>query len=259
MTLHTNVARLAALIAILAGAGACGSTKDFKADASGVDEIRTVAVVSFAVPKYITEKHGGSNFGGWSGVAQTITKYSTGGETLGNGEAAAREAADGFIAAMAESGRWRFVPLDEVIRNDEIRGMGRLYDQNMNGRMAGVDGLPVIRLRVDSKPSEYARRAAFVLGVDGVMMVDMSDMEYVRHGSIAGTGLAKASAMGVFVLYDREGNPVWESRTSLGKTEASAPTVGGVVIRSKTSELHRSVGEGVADDLLRRYAKKARG
>ncbi len=258
MTLHTRVARLAALIAILAGAGACGST-DFKADASGVDAIRTVAIVSFAVPKYITEKHGGSNFGGWSGVAQTITKYSTGGETLGNGKAAAREAADGFIAAMAESGRWRIVPLDEVARNEEIRGMARLYDQNMNGRMAGVDGLPVIRLRMDSAPSEYARRAAFVLGVDGVMMVEMSDMEYVRHGSIAGTGLAKARAIGVFVLYDREGNPVWESRTALGKTEATAPMVGGVVIRSKTPELHRSVGEGVADDLLRRYAKKARG
>ncbi len=258
MTLPTRVARIAALIAAVAGAGACGS-KDFEADAAGVNEIRTVAIVSFAVPKYITEKHGGSNFGGWSGVAQTITKYSTGGETLGNGKAAAEEAADGFIAAMARTGRWRIMPLEEVARNEEIRNMARLYDQNMNGRMAGVDGLPIIRLHMDSKPSEFARRAAFVLGVDGVMMVDMSDMEYVRHATATGTGLAKARAMGVFVLYDREGRPVWESYMSLGKTEASAPMVGGVVIRSKTPELHRSVGEGVADDLLRRYSKKARG
>ena len=107
--------------------------------------------MSFAVPKYITERHGGSNFGGWSGVAQTITKYSTGGETLGNGKAAAHEAADGFIDAMARSGRWQIMPLEKVARNDEIRGMARLYNQNRNNSMAGVDGLPIIRLRMESQ------------------------------------------------------------------------------------------------------------
>ena len=250
-------ARIAALIAILLGAGGCGS-KDFKADPSGVNGIRTVAVVSFAVPKYISEEHGGSNFGGYSGLAQTITKYSTGGETLGNGKAAAGEAAEGFIAAMERSGRWRIVPLAEVTRNDEIRGMARLYDENGNGRMAGPDGLPVIRLRMDSKPSEFARQAAFVLGVDGVMMVEASDMGYIRGITVAGTGTARAHARGTFVLYDREGNPVWESRTVVAETHATAPMIAGVVVRAKTPELHREVGEGFAADLLKRYSKKAR-
>ncbi|MDH3230495.1 MAG: hypothetical protein OEN55_11945 [Alphaproteobacteria bacterium] len=257
MPLLTTPARIAALIAVLLAAGGCGS-KDFKADPSGVNGIRTVAVVAFAVPKYITEDHGGSNYGGLSGLAQTITKYSTGGETLGNGKAAAGETAEGFIAAMERSGRWRIVPLADVTRNDEIRGLARLYDQNMNGRMAGPDGLPVIRLRMDSKPSEFAHRAAFVLDVDGVMMLDASDMSYVRHASVAGSGVAKARAMGTFTLYDRDGNPVWESRMAVGKTEASAPMIAGVVVRSKTPELHRSVGEGFAADLLKRYSKKAR-
>jgi hypothetical protein len=231
MPLHAWLTRIASLLAVLLAAGACGSS-DFKADPSGVNEIRTVAVVSFAVPKYITEEHGGSNFGGYSGLAQTITKYSGGdGETAGNGQAAAGETAAGFIEAMEHSGRWRIMPLDEVTRNDEIRGLARLYDQNSNGRMAGPDGLPIIRLRIDSKPSEFARQAAFVLGVDGVMMLDASDMGYIRGITVAGTGTAKAHAMGTFVLYDREGNPVWESRTVVAETDATAPMIAGVVVR----------------------------
>ncbi len=258
MLLHARLTRIAALIAVLLAAGACGSS-DFKADPSGVNEIKTVAVVSFAVPKYVSEEHGGSNFGGYSGLAQTITKYSTGGETLGNGKEAAGDAAAGFIDAMASTGRWRIVPLDEVTRNDEIRGLARLYDQNSNGSMAGPDGLPIIRLRMDSKPSEFARQAAFVLGVDGVMMLDASDMGYIRGMTIAGTGTAKAHARGTFVLYDRDGNPVWESRTVVSETDATAPMIAGVVVRSKTPKLHREVGTGFAADLMKRYSKKARG
>jgi hypothetical protein len=186
MPLHAWLTRIASLLAVLLAAGACGSS-DFKADPSGVNEIRTVAVVSFAVPKYITEEHGGSNFGGYSGLAQTITKYSGGdGETAGNGQQAAADAAAGFIEAMERSGRWRILPLADVTRNDEIRGLARLYDENMNGRMAGPDGLPIIRLRMDSKPSEFARQAAFVLGVDGVMMLDASDMGYIRGITVQG-------------------------------------------------------------------------
>lgn len=257
MPLHTRLTRIAALIAVLLAAGACGSN-DFKADPSGVAEIKTVAVVSFAVPKYVSEEHGGSNFGGLSGLAQTVTKYSTGGETLGNGKAAAGDAAAGFIDAMASTGRWRIMPLDEVTRNSDIRSMVQLYDQNQNGSMAGIDGLPIIRLRMDSKPSEFARRAAILLNVDGVMMLDVSDMGYIRGLTIAGTGTAKARGAGTFVLYDRDGNPVWESRTVVSETDATAPMIAGVVVRSKTPKLHREVGQGFAADLMKRYSKKAR-
>lgn len=257
MPLHAGPTRIAALIAVLLAAGACASN-DFKADPAGVDKIKTVAIVSFAVPKYVSEEHGGSNFGGLSGLAQTITKHSTGGETHGNGKAAAKDAAAGFIAAMARTGRWRIMPLDEVTRNSDIRSMVRVYDENHDGKMAGIDGLPVIRLRIDSRPSEFAQRAAVLLDVDGVMMLDVSDMGYIRGMTIAGTGTAKARAMGTFVLYDRGGHPIWESRAVVSETDATAPMIAGVVVRSKTPKLHREVGTGFAADLLRRYSKEVR-
>jgi hypothetical protein len=256
MPFHARVTRLAALIAVVLAAGAC-SSNDFKAEPSEVDKIRTVAIVSFVVPKYVSEEHGGSNFGGLSGLAQTVTKYSTGGETLGNGKVAAADAAAGFIDAMARSGRWRIMPLDEVTRNSDIRSMLRIYDENDNGQMAGIDGLPVIRLRMDSKPSEFAQRAAVLLDVDGVMMLDVSDMGYIRGITVAGTGTAKAHAMGTFVLYDRDGHPVWESRTVVSETDATAPMIAGVVVRSKTPKLHREVGHNFAVDLMKRYSKQA--
>ncbi len=258
MPSSAKLTRLAALIAVLLAAGAC-SSNDFRADPSRVDEIKTVAIVSFVVPRYVSEEHGGSNFGGLSGLAQTITKHSTGGETHGNGKAAAVDAAAGFIDAMARTGRWQIMPLDEVTRNSDIRSMIRIYDENDNGQMAGIDGLPVVRLRMDSKPSEFAQRAAVLLDVDGVMMLDVSDMGYIRGMTIAGTGSAKAHGAGTFVLYDRDGHPVWESRTVVSETDATAPMIAGVVVRSKTPKLHREVGQGFAADLMKRYSKKARG
>ena len=107
--------------------------------------------------------------------------------------------------------------------------------------------------------TQIAQRAAVLLDVDGVMMLDVSDMGYIRGMTIAGTGSAKAHGAGTFVLYDRDGHPVWESRTVVSETDATAPMIAGVVVRSKTPKLHREVGQGFAADLMKRYSMKARG
>ena len=115
---------------------------------------------------------------------------------------------------------------------------------------------PAIALAPDGKSSEYAAKAAKALGVDGVMMVDINKMEYFLYTGAAGSGQAKAQGNAGFKLYDRNGNPVWES-AAVVQTAASAAMVAGALNPAQAPSLHKSIGADIATDLLKRYKENA--
>jgi len=256
MIFNFNTLRVAGLVGALFAVSA-RSSSEFSADPAKVNQIKTVAVVSFAVPAFVTEEEGSGGLGGITALVGATTKLAKGEENLGNGQEVARDAVDGFIAKMSSAGRWDIKPRNEVAGNAEIKAMAATYDQSIKDKKVGLEGTPAIQLQMDGKPNEYAAKAAAALGVDGVMMLDANEMEYYLYTGALGTGQAKARGRGIFKLYDRNGMPVWESGTVVNETEASAAMAGGGVNPSAAPGLHKSIGEAFAADLLKRYADNA--
>jgi hypothetical protein len=256
MLFNINLLRILTLVGALFAVSACSSS-EFSADPAKVNEIKTVAVVSFAVPAYVTEEEGGGGLSGITALVGATTKLAKGEENLGNGQEVARDAVDGFIGKMSSAGRWDIKSRSAVAGNAEIKAMAATYDQSIKDKKMGLEGTPVILLQMDGKPNEYAAKAAAALGVDGVMMLDANEMEYYLYTGALGTGQAKARGRGIFKLYDRNGMPVWESGTVVNETEASAAMAAGGVNPSAAPGLHKSIGEAFAADLLKRYADNA--
>lgn len=256
MQIHSKFTRIAALFSVLFAVSACSSS-EFSADPAKVNAIKTVAVVSFAVPAYVTEEEGSGGLGGITALVGAATKLAKGEEKLGNGQEVARDAVAGFVEKMSSAGRWDIQSPSAVAANAEVKAMAATYDQSVKDRKTGLEGTPAILLAMDGRRNEYAAKAAAALGVDGVMMLDANEMEYFLYTGAMGTGQAKARGRGIFKLYDRDGNPVWESGTVVNSTDASAAMVSGGVNPSAAPELHKSLGEAFAADLLKRYADNA--
>ena len=256
MQIHSRFARIAALFSMLFAISACSSS-EFSADPAKVNAIKSVAVVSFAVPAFVTEEEDSGGLSGITALVGAATKLAKGEENLGNGQAVAKDAVAGFVEKMSTAGRWDIKSPSEVAANAEIKAMAATYDQSIKDRKIGLEGTPAIRLEMDGKRNEYAAKAAAALGVDGVMMLDANEMEYFLYTGALGTGQAKARGRGIFKLYDRDGNPVWESGTVVNETEASAAMAAGGVNPTAAPGLHKSLGEAFATDLLKRYADNA--
>jgi hypothetical protein len=256
MSIHLKFVRAAAIVAALFAISACSSS-EFSADPTKVNAIKTVAVVSFAVPAFVTEEEGSGGLGGITALVGATTKLAKGEKDLGNGQAVAKDAVAGFVEKMSTAGRWDIKSPSAVAANADIKAMVATYDQSIKDKKTGLEGTPAIRLAMDGKRNEYAAKAAAALGVDGVMMLDANEMEYYLYTGALGTGQAKARGRGIFKLYDRDGNPVWESGTVINATEASAAMAAGGVNPSAAPELHKSVGEAFAADVLKRYADNA--
>lgn len=256
MSFSLKAARIVAPAAMLFAISACSSS-EFSADPAKVNAIKTVAVVSFAVPAFVTEEESSGGLSGLTSLAGAVTKLAKGEKDLGNGRQVASEAVVGFVEKMTSVGRWDIKSPSEVAANAEIIAMAAVYDQSIKDRKIGLDGTPTIRLAMDGKKNEYAAKAAAALDVDGVMMMDANEMEYYLYTGALNTGQAKARGRGIFKLYDRDGNPVWESGTVVNATEASAAMVAGGVNPMAAPELHKSMGEAFAVDLLKRYTENA--
>ncbi|MDH5557016.1 MAG: hypothetical protein OEZ03_06675 [Alphaproteobacteria bacterium] len=256
MSFNLKLARGVALVAALFIVSACSSS-EFSADPAKVAAIKTVAVVSFAVPAYVTEEEDSGGLGGMVALAGAVTKLAKGEEKLGNGEEVAGDAVVGFIEKMGTAGRFTIKSPSEVAANAEIKSMVAAYDQSIKDKKVGLPGTPAVQLEMDGKKSEFAAKAAAALGVDGVMMMDANEIEYYLYTGAMGSGQAKARGRGIFKLYDRDGNPVWESGTVVNSTEASAAMVAGGLNPMAAPKLHKSMGEAFADDLLKRYTENA--
>lgn len=256
MSIHLKLMRATVMVAALLAVSACSSS-EFSADPAKVNAIKTVAVVSFAVPAFVTEEESSGGLGGLTALVGAATKVAKGEKNLGNGQEVARDATDGFIEKMSTAGRWEIMSRSSVVTHPQVKALAPAYDQSIKDRKTGLEGTAVIRLEMDGKPSEYAARVAAALGVDGVMMLDANEMEYYLYTGALGTGQAKARGRGIFKLYDREGNPVWESGTVVNATEASAAMAAGGVNPGAAPGLHKSMGEAFATDLLKRYAENA--
>lgn len=255
MLFHFKTMRSVALVAALFAVSAC-SSGSFNADPAKVNEIKSVAVVSFAVPAFVIEEQGSGGLSGLTALFGAATKLAKGEEKLGNGEAVAKDAVAGFVAKMSSDGRWEFKSPDDVAANAEIKAMAATYDQSIKDKKTGLEGTAAIQLAMDGKQNEYAAKAAAALGVDGVMMLDANMMEYFLYTGTIGTGQSKARGSGIFKLYDRDGNPVWESGTVV-QTDASAAMIAGAIDPSAAPKLHKSLGEAFAADVLKRYADNA--
>jgi hypothetical protein len=256
MFCNFNKLRVSGLVGALFAVSACSSS-EFSADPAKVNEIKTVAVVSFAVPAFVTEEESTGSLGGITALVGATTKLVKGEENLGNGQEVARDATDGFIEKMSTAGRWEIMSRSSVVTHPQVKALAPTYDQSIKNQRTGLEGTAVIRLEMDGKPSEYAARVAAALGVDGVMMLDANEMEYYLYTGALNTGQAKARGRGIFKLYDRDGNPVWESGTVVNATKASAAMAAGGVNPSAAPGLHKSMGEAFATDLLKRYAENA--
>ena len=81
MSLHLKFMRLAAAVAALFAVSACSSS-EFSADPAKVNAIKTVAVVSFAVPAFVTEEESSGGLGGLTALVGAATKVAKGEEKL---------------------------------------------------------------------------------------------------------------------------------------------------------------------------------
>lgn len=252
-----KIANFAALAVAMLFFSGC-SSMEFTADTEKVKTIKSVAIVSFTVPAFVTEEADSGMLGGLTALVGAVTSLASDEEELGNGLEVASEVVPGFIEQMSSKGRWNILPMDKVVGNASIQSMVAEYDDSVKDRTIGLEGTPAIPLEMGGGKSEYAAKAAKALGVDGVMMVGVNRMEYFLYTGTVGTGQAKAKGAGIFVLYDRAGNPVWESGMVV-QSEASAAMVAGALNPLEAPKLHRSVGSELASDLLQRYLENAGG
>lgn len=253
---HSKIATFIALAAILLSLNGC-SSMEFAADTAKVKTIKSVAIVSFKVPAFVTEEADSGMLGGLTALVGAVTSLASDEEELGNGREVARDAVPGFIEQMSSKGRWNILPMDKVISNASIQSMVDEYDDSIKDSTIGLEGTPVIPLEMGSGKSEYAAKAAKALGVDGVMMVDFHTMEYALYTGVSGNGQAKAKGNASFVLYDRNGSPVWESASPVVWSETSAAMVAGAINPLQSVNLHKSIGEALAAEVLKVYLENA--
>ncbi|MDH5354168.1 MAG: hypothetical protein OEY09_06955 [Gammaproteobacteria bacterium] len=235
------------------------SSVEFTADSEKVKTIKSVAVVSFKVPAFVTEEADSGMLGGLTALVGAVTSLASDEEELGNGREVASDAVPGFIEQMSSKGRWNILPMDKVTGNADIQSMVDEYDDSVKDRTTGLEGTPAIPLELGGGKSEYAAKAAQALGVDGVMMVDFHTMEYSLYTGMSGNGQAKAKGNASFVLYDRNGSPVWESASPVVWSETSAAMVAGAINPLQSVNLHKSIGEALAADVLKIYLENAGG
>ena len=256
MLYQSKIINLTVLVVVLLTVNACSSV-DFNADTARITAIKSVAVVSFTVPEIVAEESGSGGLGGLSALIGAVKSLASGDkENLGNGREVAKDAVAGFIEKMSSTGRWEFLPTSEVTANSSIKSMVSQYDQSDKQVVTSFEGTPAVSLELNGKRSEFAAKAASALGVDGVMMVDFNRMEYSLYTGVAGNGQAKAKGNAGFKLYDRDGNPVWESFESV-LSEASATMISGAIIPAQAPNLHRSMGTGLATNVLKTYQENA--
>ena len=193
------------------------NTKTERAD---ILSIKSVAVVSFTVSAVMETGSGLMNdlhaLISLAGAVVSDDENKSSNQQLANGSAA------GFSEAMSASGHWHVLSVKKVSTNTEIKSLTENAEKRYE--KVSMDGTPAVRLRLDGKPSEYAEQAAKALGVDGVMMLAANDMSYfLDEGEHAiGTGVAKVKFNGVFKLYDKEGNSVWETEITARSDETAS-------------------------------------
>jgi len=241
-------------VSLLALAGCSGV--GFRADTGGVEAINSVAIVSFVVPEFVMEK---AESGGLSGVTALISvgkKVASGEKATGNGQQVAQTAAEGFAQTMAQDTKKTFVPMATVTGNAQFQALATEYGKTGTKYMA-APGLPVILLEMKTKHSDFAAKAAKALGVDGVVIVFTRELEYALYTGAMGTGEAKAEGSGLFIMFDRDGNAVWESGTVV-RSEASAAMVAGALDPRKAETLHKDIGATMAKDLWATYTKETK-
>lgn len=243
----------AALAASLVG---CGGMGGHKADKSRVEGIKSVAVVAFTVPGVVAEK---ADSGALAGITALVSLGKEAmdkgdGAVRGNGDKVAAEAAAGFAEEMSKQTGMRFMSMDNVTGNAAFKGMVAANDQSTNKGInrAAAPGLPVIVLSRSAERSDFAASAAKALGVDGVVMVDVNELYYFLYTGTMGTGQAKAKGSALFKLFDRDGQPVWES-TAVVFSDASAAMVAGALNPTAAPALHKDIGATLVKDLMKTY------
>ena len=214
----------------------------------GVGGIRSAALVAFSVPRNVAE----ASAGVLSGLS-ALNRLASGG-TKGNGPEVARDAMAGFIEQMNQ-GRFEFVSMDRVLGNEQFKALAATHDQSKKGAgntKSTFPGLPIIVLSKTMEQSAFAADAAKAIGVDGVVLVDVTTLNYVMYTGAMGSGSAKARGVSLFKLYDREGRAVWET-TAAAFTDTSGAMVGGALNPSAAPLLHKDIGVSIAKDLQKNY------
>jgi len=217
-----------------------------------ISSIKSVAVVSFTVPKVVNDGGGFMNdLNALIGLADTVV---SGGENKGSSRQIANKASASFIEGLSASGHWNVLSVKKVLTNAEFKSL--VEDADKKYVKVSMDGTPVVRLRLDGKSSEFASQAAKALGVDGVMMLAADKISYVidEGERSIGTGVAKMRLNGVFKLYDKDGNSLWESEIT-ARTDETISMVAGSVNTSEVSRISKSLGRALANEMLEKYKK----
>jgi len=214
----------------------------------GIGGIKSAALVAFSVPRNVAE----ASAGALSGLS-ALNRLASGG-MKGNGPEVARDAMAGFIEQMNQ-GRFELVSMDRVLGNEKFKALAAAHDQSKKGAgntKSSFAGLPVIVLSKTMEQSAFAADAAKAIGVDGVVLVDVTTLNYVMWTGAMGSGTAKARGVSLFKLYDREGRAVWET-TAAALTETTGAMVGGALNPSAAPLLHKDIGVTMAKDLQKNY------
>jgi len=240
-----------ALAVLLAGCGGTG----FRADKGSVASINSVALVAFSVPNIVAEEAGGGALSGVTAMVSTLSKAASGGGLRGNGAEVAQQAAAGLTEELSKQSNLRFVAMSQVLASGEFKSLVGQYDQSRAGHgssKSSSPGLPVIVLTPSMPQSDFAAQAAKALGVDGVVMVDVSRLNYFLYTGAMGSGQAKAKGAALFKVFDRTGRAVWESGAVV-YTEESAAMLAGGLNPAAAPALNKDVGTTIAKDLLKTY------
>jgi len=237
----------AAIVALcLAMLGGCAGNM-YRADRAKVESINTVAVVGFAIPWRIAE-------GKASSLPSQLPSFLR--KDKGNGEQVAPIVMAGFIEGMSKNPRLKITPTKDVTGNAAFTALLAQYDQSkdLEYNKSGAAGIPLVPLKHGTEKMEFAQKAAAALGVDGVILVDFSELYYDLYIGTLGSGQAKARATARFNLFDKTGQSVWEA-DSLVITDESAGMVLGV-LASNADGLQKDAGSKVAADILKVYQEQ---
>lgn len=256
MKRYSNSIRTAGILMAVAILAGCASS-EFAADTARVDAIQTVAVVGFTVPEYVMEEDSGGALAGASALLSLGKKIAKGEKVEGNGEEVAEAAVRGFVEKMQSSGNMKFQAMSQVTANPEFMALKDKYGAAANVPSRGAPGLPVIVLKTKAERSEFAGEAARALGVDGVIIVYVRELQYALYTGVMGNGSAKAEGAALFKLYDRDGNAVWQSG-SVVRSDASATMIAGAIMPQQAPALHKDIGATIAADLLKTYEKETK-
>ena len=156
-----------------------------------------------------------------------------------------------FVETFSQQHPIELLPHDAVISNAAFRAIAEEHFSEGYERTS-LAGLKTIYFHDDEPAEDFAVEAAEALGVDGVILVDVYDMAFVMKQWRVGAGDSQGVASGLFQMYNRDGEVVWQSLFG-ATTPETAVMVMGTLTPEAMANLSGATGKRIAERIVEEY------